>query len=344
MNPTPKDRIEFERTNVLGSERLARSAAESGVKRFVYLSSIKVNGEHTAARAFRADDVPHPQDDYARSKLEAERRLADIGASSDMAVAVVRPPLVYGAGVRANFLRLLSLAHSGLPLPLASIANVRSMVSVWNLCDLIRALLQHGQPMTGVFLAGDGEDVSTAELVRRLAKIMNRRSRLFAMPIGALRILAALAGRRAELSRLCESLAWIYRTPARGWHGRPHCRSMPDCGEPYRGICSVRRSSRPHESAENPLDRGGAADFMKIAPLYHALSGERWCRAMIVHTGQHYDYNMSASFFRDLKLPEPDFHLEVGSGSHAEQTGRVMIEYEKIAESGRPTGSSWRAT
>jgi UDP-glucose 4-epimerase len=207
MNPTPKDRIEFERTNVLGSERLARSAAESGVKRFVYLSSIKVNGEHTAARAFRADDVPHPQDDYARSKLEAERRLADIGASSDMAVAVVRPPLVYGAGVRANFLRLLSLAHSGLPLPLASIANVRSMVSVWNLCDLIRALLQHGQPMTGVFLAGDGEDVSTAELVRRLAKIMNRRSRLFAMPIGALRILAALAGRRAELSRLCESLA-----------------------------------------------------------------------------------------------------------------------------------------
>ena len=170
MNPTPKDRIEFERTNVLGSERLARSAAESGVKRFVYLSSIKVNGEHTAARAFRADDVPHPQDDYARSKLEAERRLADIGASSDMAVAVVRPPLVYGAGVRANFLRLLSLAHSGLPLPLASIANVRSMVSVWNLCDLIRALLQHGQPMTGVFLAGDGEDVSTAELVRRLAR------------------------------------------------------------------------------------------------------------------------------------------------------------------------------
>jgi UDP-N-acetylglucosamine 2-epimerase (non-hydrolysing) len=77
-------------------------------------------------------------------------------------------------------------------------------------------------------------------------------------------------------------------------------------------------------------------NFMKIAPLYHALSGERWCRAMIVHTGQHYDYNMSASFFRDLKLPEPDFHLEVGSGSHAEQTGRVMIEYEKIAESGRP--------
>ncbi len=219
MKPTANDRVDFERTNVLGTERLARAAAAGGVKRFVYLSSIKVNGESTGDGVFRADDVPRPQDDYARSKWEAERRLAAVEAASGMAVAVVRSPLVYGPGVRANFLRLLSLAHSGLPIPLASIANVRSMVSVWNLCDLIGALLQHQQRMSGVFLVADGEDVSTAELVRRLAHLMHRPARLFAMPVGALRALASLAGRNAELNRLCGSLAIdIAATRARlGW-------------------------------------------------------------------------------------------------------------------------------
>ena len=207
MKPTANDRVEFERTNVLGTERLARAAAAAGVKRFVYLSSIKVNGESTGDGVFRAGDIPRPQDDYARSKLEAERRLSAIEAASGMAVAVVRSPLVYGPGVRANFLRLLSLARSGLPIPLGSIANVRSMVSVWNLCDLICALLQHQQRMSGVFLVADGEDVSTAELVRRLAHLMHRPARLFAMPVGALRALASLAGRNAELNRLCGSLA-----------------------------------------------------------------------------------------------------------------------------------------
>ena len=207
MKPSASDRIEYERTNVLGTERLARAAAAAGVKRFVYLSSIKVNGESTGHHAFRADDVPQPQDDYARSKLEAERRLSAIEAASGMSVSIVRPPLVYGPGVRANFYRLLSLARSGLPLPLASIANVRSMVSVWNLCDLICALLQHERPMNGVFLVADGEDVSTAELVRRLARLMHRPARLFSMPVGALRAFAALTGRSAELDRLCDSLA-----------------------------------------------------------------------------------------------------------------------------------------
>jgi nucleoside-diphosphate-sugar epimerase len=207
MNPTPNDRIEFERTNVLGTERLARAAVAVGVKRFVYLSSIKVNGESTADRAFRPDDIPQPQDDYARSKLEAERRLSAIQAASGMCVSIVRSPLVYGPGVRANFFRLLSLAYSGLPIPLASIANVRSMVSIWNLCDLICTLLRHERPMDGVFLVADGEEVSTAELIRRLAKIMHRPARLFSMPVGALRAVAALTGRSAELNRLCGSLA-----------------------------------------------------------------------------------------------------------------------------------------
>jgi nucleoside-diphosphate-sugar epimerase len=207
MKPTADDRIAFERTNVLGTDQLARVAAAAGVKRFVFLSSIKVNGESTRDRAYCADDVPQPQDDYARSKLEAERRLSVIEAASGMAVAIVRSPLVYGPGVRANFLRLLCLAHSGLPMPLASISNVRSMVSVWNLCDLICALLRHERPASGVFLAADGEDISTAELVRRLAHIMHRPARLFSMPVGALQALAALTGRSAEIRRLCDSLA-----------------------------------------------------------------------------------------------------------------------------------------
>ena len=219
MNPTANDRTAFERTNVLGTERLARAAAAAGVHRFIYLSSIKVNGESTSDRAFRADDVPRPEDDYARSKLEAERRLSEVAAASGMTASIIRPPLVYGAGVRANFLRLLSLAHSGLPIPLGAILNARSMVSVWNLCDLICALLQREQPMSGVFLVADGEGVSTAELVRRLARIMRRPSRLFAMPVGALRAVAALTGRSAELDRLCNSLVIdMAQTRARlGW-------------------------------------------------------------------------------------------------------------------------------
>jgi nucleoside-diphosphate-sugar epimerase len=206
MKPTANDRTEFERTNILGSEGLARAAADAGVKRFVYLSSIKVNGERTEGRAFRADDIPGPLDDYARSKLEAERRLSAIGAASGMAVSLVRSPLVYGPGVRANFFRLLSLAYSGVPLPLAAIANQRSMVSVWNLCDLICALVKHERARDGVFLVADGEAVSTADLIRRLAALMHRRTRLFAVPLGMLRPLAWLAGRNAELDRLSNSL------------------------------------------------------------------------------------------------------------------------------------------
>jgi UDP-glucose 4-epimerase len=219
MKPTAKDHSEFERTNVLGTEQLARAAAAAGIKRFVYLSSIKVNGESSGKRQFRADDEPRPQDDYARSKLEAERRLSAIEATSGMCVSIVRSPLVYGPGVRGNFLRLLSLVRSGLPKPLAAIVNVRSMVSVWNLCDLVLALLRHERPMSGVFLVADGEAVSTAELIRRLAQIMHRPARLFPVPVGALRAAAALTGRSAEFGRLCDSLAVdISETRARlGW-------------------------------------------------------------------------------------------------------------------------------
>jgi nucleoside-diphosphate-sugar epimerase len=206
MQPSAQDRRDFERVNVHGTERLARAACAAGVERFVYLSSIKVNGERTCGRPFRAGDMPAPADDYARSKWEAERRLAAIESTCAMRVSVVRSPLVYGPGVRANFLRLMSLARSAMPLPLASIGNSRSMVSTWNLVDLLRTLLCREPPSGGVILACDREALSTPELLRRLARLMGRPSRLFPMPAAALRVLGALTGRRGELRRLCDSL------------------------------------------------------------------------------------------------------------------------------------------
>lgn len=205
MSPSAADISEFNRTNVLGTERLARSAAAAGVNRFIYLSSIKVNGERTEARPFRGDDPPHPLDDYGRSKLDSERRLSRIESETGMRVSVIRPPLVYGPGVKANFLRLLSWAARGAPLPLASVTNARSLVSTWNLCDLICRLLR-AEPMSGVFLVSDGCDVSTPDLVRALAAAMGRDDRLFRAPLGLLRAVAALAGKSAEFSRLCGSL------------------------------------------------------------------------------------------------------------------------------------------
>lgn len=206
MNPSAADRAEYERINALGTERLAVAAAQAGVKRFVFLSSVKVNGETTTQRAFRADDPPHPLDDYGRSKLEAERRLSGIDGISGMRVAIIRPPLVYGPGVRANFLRLLSWAERSRPMPLALVRNQRSLVSVWNLCDLVWSLLLRESPARGVYMVSDGEDVSTPALVRRLADFMGRPARLFPVPVGLLRATAALAGKSAEFGRLCGSL------------------------------------------------------------------------------------------------------------------------------------------
>jgi len=207
MDATAADRAQYERTNVSGTERLAGAAARAGVKRFVFLSTVKVNGEATGARAFQASDRPQPLDDYGRSKLEAERRLGEIDAASAMRVAIIRPPLVYGPGVRANFLRLLSWAERAPPLPFSRVDNVRSIVSVWNLCDLIWSLVMREIPARGVFMISDGQDISTPDLIRRLAQFMGRPARLFPAPIALLRAGAALAGKSEEFRRLCGSLA-----------------------------------------------------------------------------------------------------------------------------------------
>jgi UDP-glucose 4-epimerase len=135
----------YEETNALGTLCLAKTAAESGVRRFIYLSSVKVNGEETSNRAYTAADEPCPRDAYARSKWRAELHVREVGAATHMETVIVRPPLVYGPGVRANFLRLLGWVERGWPLPLGSIRNRRSLVSVWNLCDLLIGLVGNGR-------------------------------------------------------------------------------------------------------------------------------------------------------------------------------------------------------
>jgi nucleoside-diphosphate-sugar epimerase len=199
------DRDLYEAVNVRATYQLAQSAADLGVERFVYLSSIKVNGEATSGQPYAAGDHPDPRDCYGRSKLRAETCLMQAAARSGMQVAIVRPPLVYGPGVRANFLRLMRWVDSQRPLPLGAIRNQRSLVSVGNLCDLIATLLATPRPQ-GTWLVSDGEDLSTPELIRRLADAMQRTARLIAVPVPLLRLCAAMAGRSAEAARLCGSL------------------------------------------------------------------------------------------------------------------------------------------
>lgn len=205
MNAKPSDFDLYYETNARGTARLAQAASSSGVKRFVYVSSIKVNGEERSSGAYTATDTPNPQDPYGQSKWEGEQALLAIGGS--MQAAIVRPPLVYGPGVRANFLRLMRWVDREVPLPLGSIHNRRSLVSVWNLCDLMRHMLVAPLPRGQAWLVSDGEDLSTPALIRRIAQAMGRRARLLPVPVALLQFAATLTGKSAEISRLRGSLA-----------------------------------------------------------------------------------------------------------------------------------------
>jgi nucleoside-diphosphate-sugar epimerase len=210
---------EYEIINVEGSRFVAEQSALAGVKRFVFLSSAKVNGEGRSSSAYRADDPAEPQDAYGRSKLAAEGVIAEVCARSGMDLIVIRPPLVYGPGVRANFYRLLRMVEFGLPLPLASIRNRRSLVGVANLVDFIETCMVHPLAAGRVWLVADGEDLSTPDLIRRLASMMRRPSRLFSCPPLVLKAASSLLGRGEEAARLCDSLTLDTR-PARdilGW-------------------------------------------------------------------------------------------------------------------------------
>lgn len=195
----------YQEVNVAATERLARAAARAGVRRLVFVSSIKVNGEATPPeRPFRADDAPAPLDDYGRSKWRAEQALA---AVRGLETVVVRPPLVYGPGVRANFLRLVQLVDTGLPLPFASIRNRRSLIYVGNLAALLRACASHPRAAGRTFLAADGTDLSTPELVRRIAAALGRKARLLPFPPALLpsKLAASLV---VDAAATREALGW----------------------------------------------------------------------------------------------------------------------------------------
>ncbi len=197
---------EYRRINVGGTERMARSAAAMGVRRLVFLSSVKVNGESTMARPFTESDAPHPEDAYGISKLEAEQALSRIAAETSLEVVVLRPPLVYGPGVKGNFLRLMRLVARGVPLPLGAIRNRRSLVYVGNLADAIVKAVEAPRAAGATYLVADGEHVSTPELVRGLARALDVKPRLLSLPLAALGLGATLAGKRAEFARLTGSL------------------------------------------------------------------------------------------------------------------------------------------
>ncbi len=196
----------FRQVNVAGTERLVLQAAQAGVKRLVYLSSIKVNGEQTHGAPYREEDVPAPADPYGVSKWEAEQALHRIARETGLEVVVLRPPLIYGPEVKANFLRLLRGVDRGLPLPFGRIENRRSLLFVGNLCDAIATCLEHPAAAGETFLLSDGEDLSTPELIRRIATVMNRQSRLIPVPEALIELAGRLAGRHAEVERLVGSL------------------------------------------------------------------------------------------------------------------------------------------
>jgi nucleoside-diphosphate-sugar epimerase len=206
MHPTPDDDRLFNEVNVLGTERLALMAAENGVKRFVFLSSIKVNGEETNGKAYTATDAAAPTDPYGKSKWFGEQKVFEIARKFGMEAIVIRPPLVYGPGVRANFLRLLSWTHKQIPLPLGSVHNARSLVSIWNLCDLINTVIEAQSVSSCVLMVSDAVDLSTPDLIGRLARALGKSPRLWPVPIPLLKLAGVLTGKRAEVARLCGSL------------------------------------------------------------------------------------------------------------------------------------------
>jgi nucleoside-diphosphate-sugar epimerase len=198
---------EFRRINVASTLNLAEQAAVAGVARFVFISSIKVNGEATVrGRPFSASDTPAPLDAYGISKMEAEQGLRDIARRTGMEVVIIRPPLVYGPGVRANFQAMMRWLHRGIPLPLGAIHNARSLVALDNLVALIVTCISHPAAANQTFLVSDGEDLSTTELLRRMGRAMGRPARLIPLPTALLRIGAAVIGKPAIAQRLCGSL------------------------------------------------------------------------------------------------------------------------------------------
>lgn len=196
----------FREVNVAGTERLARAAAASGVRRLVYVSSIKVNGEQTNGEHFTERDVPFPQDPYGISKYEAEQALLQVAHETGLEVVMVRPPLVYGPGVGGNFLRLLKLMAKGIPLPLGAVNNLRSMIYLGNFVDALIKCGTHPAAAGQIYLVSDGDDLSTTRLLQTIAQLMGKRSYLWPLPSSVLTLGGVVTGMSAEVERLTDSL------------------------------------------------------------------------------------------------------------------------------------------
>ena len=212
--------VAYRTINVAGTLNLAEQAISAGVRRFIFISSIKVNGEDMPlGQRYRADDKPAPHDPYGISKLEAELGLMNLAAESGLEVVIIRPPLVYGPGVKGNFANMIKLVEKGVPLPLGATQNKRSLVGVDNLVDLIIRCIDHPDAANQIFLAGDGEDLSTTELLRSVGDAMGKPARLLSVPAGMLQLGATLLGKKAvaqrllgslqvDISKTCELLDW----------------------------------------------------------------------------------------------------------------------------------------
>lgn len=198
---------EFRRTNVEGTRALATQAARLGVKRFIFISTVKVNGEFTQQDApFKAEDEPSPKDPYGQSKAEAEEVLRSIAAETGMEVVIIRPPLIYGPGVKANFAAMMNWLNRGIPLPLGHTENARSLLALDNLVDLIITCLDHPNAANQTFLASDGEDVSTTQLLQKMAAALGKKARLVPVPPALMRLGAKLGRREDIYQRLFGSL------------------------------------------------------------------------------------------------------------------------------------------
>jgi len=199
--------VDFRKVNVVGTLNLATQAVAAGVSRFIFISTIKINGEETVpGQAFRVLGKPYPTDSYAISKFEAEEGLREISVETGMEVVIIRPPLVYGPGVKANFKTMMRWIDSGVPLPLGAIHNQRSFVALDNLVDLIVTCIDHPAAANQTLLAGDGEDLSTTELLQRIGKALGKPARLIPFPVKILTFVASLLGKKDVAQRLCGSL------------------------------------------------------------------------------------------------------------------------------------------
>lgn len=199
--------VEFRRVNTLGTEHLARCAAANGVKRLVYASSIKVNGEEThGGHSYSEQDMPAPQDPYSISKWEAEQVLQRVAQETGLQVVIVRLPLVYGAGVKGNFAQMMRVVVRGIPLPFASVRNQRDLLYVGNLVDALLVCATHSFAVGRTYLLSDGECISTPDLLRGLAEAMGVQSRVFPCPLSLLELAGRLAGKSAQVERLLGSL------------------------------------------------------------------------------------------------------------------------------------------